>query len=415
MRRGRLALCAVLAVFAAGCDALLDVDVPGAVSSSALGDPNLMPSLVISARGELECALAAYIAGEAFITNEIISSSSFRNFNVWTAHLLELKTQTGPCPTTTNATNAGFYVALASARFQADDAFKRIEAFAEEELPLNKTQSLGLLAGLAGFAYTMLGEGFCEMAIDQGPLMTPAQVFEVGLQRFTTAEQLAQQANDAPVRNMALVGRARVLLNLGRKADAAAAAKQVPAGFVFNATYSTANPRRQNRVFLNNQQNRYVTFPAEYRGLTVGGVADTRVRIDGPTGLGQDAKTPFYSQAKYPAANSPIPIATWREAQLIVAEAELGQSAVDRINALRDLARLPRYAPANVADNQAILAQVIEERRRELFLEGHRLSDMLRFRIPFPTGLNHLGEPYGPTTCLPLPDAEYNGNSNLTR
>ncbi|MGH7551872.1 MAG: RagB/SusD family nutrient uptake outer membrane protein, partial [Longimicrobiales bacterium] len=204
-------------------------------------------------------------------------------------------------------------------------------------------------------------------------------------------------------------------LNLGRKADAATAAKLVPSGFAFNATYSTANPRRQNRVFLNNQQNRYVTFPAEYRGLTIGGVADTRVRIDGPTGLGQDARTPFYTQAKYPGANSPIPIATWREAQLIVAEAELGQSAVDRINALRDLARLPRYAPTNVADNQAVLAQVIEERRRELFLEGHRLSDMLRFRISFPSGLNHLGEPYGPTTCLPLPDGEYNGNSNLTR
>ncbi|MGH7552795.1 MAG: hypothetical protein ACREMQ_07170, partial [Longimicrobiales bacterium] len=206
-RHGRFALCGLLALPVAGCDALLDVDVPGAVSSSALGDPNLMPSLVTSARGELECALASYIAGEAFMTNEMISSSSFRNFNVWTAHLLELKTQTGACPTTTNATSAGFYVALASARFQADDAFKRIEAFAEDELPLNKTQTLGLLAGLGGFAYTMLGEGFCEMAIDGGSLMTPAQVFEKALERFTTAEQLAQQANDAPVRNLALVGR----------------------------------------------------------------------------------------------------------------------------------------------------------------------------------------------------------------
>jgi hypothetical protein len=40
---------------------------------------------------------------------------------------------------------------------------------------------------------------------------------------------------------------------------------------------------------------------------------------------------------------------------------------------------------------------------------------MLRLRIPFPTGLNHLGEPYGPVTCHPLPDVEWDGNQNLQR
>jgi tetratricopeptide (TPR) repeat protein len=414
-RRCRPLLCGLLVFFVGGCNQLLDVDVPGAVPSSALDDPTLMPSLAAAARGEVECALAAYISGEALLTNELISASSFRNFNVWTAHLLEIKTSTGACPTALNTSNAGFYVALSSARFTADDAFKRVEAFTPEQLGINKPQTLAMLAGMAGYAYTLLGEGFCQMAIDGGPLMTRAQVFEKALERFVTAEQLAQQANDAPLRNLALVGRARILLNLGRKADAATAAKQVPSGFVFNATYSTANARRNNRVFLNVQSNRFLTVAPEFRNLTVGGMPDTRVRVDGPTGLGQDAKTPFYAQTKYPTASSPIPLATWREAQLIIAEAELGQSAVDRINALRDLARLPRYAPANVADNQAILAQIIEERRRELFLEGHRLNDMLRFNIPFPTGLNHLGEPYGPTTCHPLPDAEWDGNPNITR
>ncbi|MDP2957583.1 MAG: RagB/SusD family nutrient uptake outer membrane protein [Longimicrobiales bacterium] len=412
--RTRLMLCVLLVVLVSGCDALLDVKVPGAVASTALDDPRLMPSLVIAARGELECALGTYITGQALIANEMITSTSWRPINIWGGHLEELRTQTGPCPETTSSTTTGFYVSLSSARFQADDAFKRIDAFSANEVP-TKTQAQAMLAGMAGYAYTMLGEGFCEMAIDGGPLMTPAQVFEKALERFAKAGELAQQANDAALRNLSLVGRARVLINLGRKAEAAAAAKGVPPGFVFNATYSTANPRRQNRVYLTVQNNKFLTFPPEYRNLTVGGTADRRVPVTGPSGLGHDAKTPFFTQAKYGTANSPIPIATWREAQLIIAEAELGQSAVDRINALRDAAGLPRYSPANVNDNQAVLGQVIEERRRELFLEGHRLGDMLRFKIPFAQGLNHIGEPYGPITCLPLPDGEYDGNPNITR
>jgi hypothetical protein len=66
------------------------------------------------------------------------------------------------------------------------------------------------------------------------------------------------------------------------------------------------------------------------------------------------------------------------------------------------------------AEAANIEATVLEERRRQLFSEGHRLGDMLRNDIPFPTGTNHKGQTYGPTTCLPLPDQERLNNPNLT-
>jgi starch-binding outer membrane protein, SusD/RagB family len=410
-----LLACALPALALSACNKLLDVNVPGAVSSTALDSPDLMASLVTAARGQVECAVGSYIAGEGFLTNEFWSSSSFRNFNVWDAHLLEIKTQTGPCPTATGTSTPGFYVALAGARFQTDDAYRRISAFSADQLSFNKTQALGTLAALAGYSYTLLGEGFCQMAIDGGAMMTRAQVFAKALDKFTDAETLATQASDATTLNLAHVGKARILLNLGRKPEAAAAAKLVPQGFPFNATNSTSNALRNNRVYLNNYANQFITIAPEYINLTVNGVPDARVVIQNANRLGQDSKTPLYYQTKYTLANSPIPIASWREAQLIIAEAELGQSAVDHINVLRDFYKLPRYAPADVNDAQAVLKQVIEERRRELFLEGQRLNDMLRFNIPFPTGPNHLGEPYGPTTCAPLPDAEYDGNPNISR
>lgn len=404
----------VLVLTLGACDSLLDVNVPGAVDAADLENPQLMPSLVAAALGEVECATAHYVDGTAILADEYIVSAFWRNFNIWGARLAELDTWTGPCQSGLGASNLGFYVALSRARFMTDDAFVRIEGFSEGELSINRTQTLATLAAYSGYAHTMLGEGFCEMAIDGGPLMTRAAVFEAALGKFTTAEQLARSAGDASIQNMALVGQARNLLNLGRPAEAAAAARQVPQGFVRNATFSTGDPRRHNRVSVNSHRNLFTSVSPRYRDLTVEGEPDVRVGVTDTGRTGHDNLTPLFLQTRYPDFDSPIPLASWREAQLIVAEAELGQSAVDRINTLRDYHGLPRWQPANVDDQQAILAQVIEERRRELFLEGHRLNDKLRFNIPFPTGANHKGEPYGPVTCLPLPRVERDANPNIT-
>jgi starch-binding outer membrane protein, SusD/RagB family len=397
----------------AGCESLLEVDVPGAVTAESLDNPQMATSLLVGAVGELECALGQYIEGTAMLSDEVISSSFWRNYNVWGAKLQELNTWTGPCQDSVDASNLGFYIALSRARFMTDDAFERIGAFNEADLPLNKAQAQAQLAAYGGYALTMIGEGFCEAAIAGGPVLTRAGVFELADARFASALTLAQQAGDASLLNTARVGRARVLMNLGRKAEAAALAREVPAGFTRNATYSTVTGRRYNRVWVNSVRNRYLSVAPAYRGLTVGGEPDVRVRLTDTGTVGHDNFTELFLQTKYPAANSPIPIASWREAQLIVAEAELGQSAVDRINALRTFHNLPLYTPPAL-DDATILAQVLEERRRELFMEGHRLNDKLRYNLPFPTGLNHKDEPFGPTTCMPLPNVERFSNPNIS-
>ena len=106
-----------------------------------------------------------------------------------------------------------------------------------------------------------------------------------------------------------------------------------------------------------------------------------------------------------------MPIASWGEAQLIIAEAEGGQAAVDAINRLHTAAGLPAFSSS---DSATIIAQVYEERRRELFLTGHRINDMLRLGIPFDSGNDAKGQPFGTTTCLPLPDVETLNNPNFT-
>ena len=66
-----------------------------------------------------------------------------------------------------------------------------------------------------------------------------------------------------------------------------------------------------------------------------------------------------------------------------------------------------------------MLATIVEDRRRELFLEGHRLGDMRRLSIPlnpasgtaYPGG----GGLYGTQTCFPLPDVERVNNPNIPK
>jgi hypothetical protein len=213
--------------------------------------------------------------------------------------------------------------------------------------------------------------------------------------------------NNANLLNAAYIGRARVRLDLKNYAGAAADAKQVTnTAYVFNATYGTQPVRRYNTTVAAGTINAHESIAPEYRGLTVGTVADSRVPVikDPKRTNGQDGLTPLWIQTKYTALDSPLPIASWDEAQLIIAEAEPA-SAVAALNNIRTKYSLPAYVGAGS------LADVQEERRRTLFLTGHRIGDMLRWSIPFATGRNQKGVPYGDLTCLPLPSSETIGRT----
>jgi hypothetical protein len=125
-------------------------------------------------------------------------------------------------------------------------------------------------------------------------------------------------------------------------------------------------------------------------------------------GPGFDGVTPLWTSDKWPERSTPVPIASWEEAQLIIAEAAAqtgdAATAVGIINDLHARAGLPPYDPAT---DGPLMDHIIQERSRELFQEGgHRLHDMLRFDLPFFEGTDHIGGTYGNTTCFPLPLVE---------
>jgi hypothetical protein len=303
----------------------------------------------------------------------------------------------------------GFYTPLQQARFQLDEAATRVTAFSAAQVP-TRTKILTEMLAYAGYAYTLLAEGMCDMTVDGGPRMTRAQVLAIAEKRFTDAIAIA--GADASLKNMATVGRARVRLDLGNLSGAATDAAAIPTGFVRNAEYSETTPTRENRLYNLTVRNDYLSVGEAYRGLTVGTQPDPRVRVTDMKRRGSDNTTPVFQQQKFIGSGAvPLPIASWNEAQLILAEAVGGQAGIDAINRVRAANGVTAPLVADPASD--ITALVIEERRRQLFSEGHRLNDMLRKNIPFITGVNRKGQTFGTVTCVPLPDVETQNNPNF--
>lgn len=209
-------LMALLLLGATACDSLLEVKIPGRVPASTLDDPLLAPTLVVGALGEFECAYAQYVVTTGVLAEEYLISGFLLASNIWGRRWRpNIVTTSGDC-----GGSYGYYTPLQRARFMAEDGFRRVEGFADADVP-GKTGMLAQLAAYGGYSYALLGEGFCEMAIDGGSLMTRTQVWTKAEEWFSRAIDLAQTAGDADIRNMALVGRARVRLNLGKGAEAA--------------------------------------------------------------------------------------------------------------------------------------------------------------------------------------------------
>ncbi|HEY7395832.1 MAG TPA: RagB/SusD family nutrient uptake outer membrane protein [Gemmatimonadaceae bacterium] len=398
----------------AACNSLLDVENPGRVPTTALSDPAYAPTLYASALGAFECAFANYIVTAGTLTQEYITSNSFVNSNVWGWRGVETRTEPGSCPGNRTATSMGFYSPMQQARFLAEDAVTRISAFTDAQVP-GRANMLAELSAYEGYALTLLGEGMCQMTVDNGPLMSRADTWQLALLKFEDALSYAGgNTVVSDIASMAHVGLARTYLDLADLSHAALDALMVPAGFVRISEYSESTPARENRVYNMTVRNDFLSVGPAYRNLTVGSTPDPRVKVIDAGRNGQDQVTRQWTQQKFIGSGAaPINLASYIEAQLIYAEAvavsdpDASRDAINRVRAVAGV------SPLDGTEGSDLTAVVLEERRRQLFSEGTRLGDMLRKNIPFPSGVNFKNQLFGPMTCVPLPDVEMLNNPNL--
>jgi starch-binding outer membrane protein, SusD/RagB family len=420
--------CSAVLLVAAACKELtsLEQDAPSRVLARDVVAPANAQLLVTSAISDYECALAQYIVATGLVGDELIDAQLAQVGWDYDRRTIAPSMTTYAGATCTSGQVPALYTPIQVARFQADVILTALEGWTDTEVA-NRTDLIGQAAAHAGYSLTLLGEGMCSAAINGGPEVTRAQVFAEAEARFDKAIAAATTANNASILNMARVGRARVRLNQNKTAEARADAILVTSGFVRNGSYSgpPAPNRRQNLVNTQQFIGLYAAVDSSFRNLTFAGVADPRVAVVDAGVVGQDRVTRIWRTSKYPTAASPIPIASYDEAQLIVAEVDAGTgtpagiaSAVTIINDLHTRAGIPVYAGGTAAEVQA---QVREERRRELFLEGQRFNDIIRFNVtlspaagqPFPIKGGVYGSERGNQACFPLPDLEKNNNPNF--
>ncbi|HUE96642.1 MAG TPA: RagB/SusD family nutrient uptake outer membrane protein, partial [Longimicrobiaceae bacterium] len=128
---------------------------------------------------------------------------------------------------------------------------------------------------------------------------------------------------------------------------------------------------------------------------------------------------PVVSQAKYMAIDASIPMARWAEAQLIRADIAHASNdlptAIGHVNALRDVHSLPNYTVA-APTAQEVKDLILEERRREFFLEGRWAGTKILENLWFPLGEGAVptGYQYLEGTCMLMPEVEYELNPNLS-
>ncbi len=316
--------------------------------------------------------------------------------------------------------------------------------FVLESVVPGQVSNIAELYGLLGYTQNFFGELYCsgvpfsvetDSGTEFGESLTTAQVYELAVGNFDKA--IAGAGTRTDVKNMASIGKARVLLNQGQFAAAAAAVAGIPTSFKYQTFYSTASNGQNNSVWgaLLNGVTRYAVVNNEgTNGMAwLQTPADPRIPWQASTRTGfNGTSTNLPNILKYGSVaatrNAPVTLADGVEARLIEIEAGLQantQAARDAafasLNTLRATGISPAMDPiaGSAPTTQAAAVDLLfKERAFWLYLTGHRLGDLRRLirqygrsaNSVFPTGNlpSPLAGTYGEGVNLPIPFDETN-------
>lgn len=417
---------ALATVVLAACDLnkTLSVEPANLIPAVTLEKPENAVLLVTGAASDYDCAFNSYVVVGALIGEEL--EDALQTADRWPYDQRNVVAN-GVRYSQNSCTALGVYTPLQAARVSANNVRRLLEGWTDAEVP-NRQLLIARVSAYEAWSQLHLAEAFCETVfssvsgenINWGGKITRAQALDSAIARFTATLDAAQGivgASADSIRNFALVGRARAYQDKGDMASARADAALVPANFVWNVTASNSNTRRQNRVY---QESNITTTPSSSVGARYRTMNDPRVPVQNLNRLSNGTNVPLWAQRKYTAVTSPIPAATGAEMQLLIAEADI---ATNRANTLAIIATFraaggqPAYAGTTPAED---LAEIIDQRRRALFLTGTHLGDIIRYNLTVspsagsttPWG-QQFGTDQGSQLCMPLPEVEFLNNPLL--
>ncbi|HET9984505.1 MAG TPA: RagB/SusD family nutrient uptake outer membrane protein [Longimicrobiales bacterium] len=452
----RLGAVAAAVVAVAACDKILDVNNPGALEAPKLNNPTYIDLMANGVVGEFQqmthwdWIYAAKFSGE--VTNHHVY---FEEGDIGRRDIGD--------PSSNGTYQLAVYNPLHRVRWLADSVTSRIKALEGDSA--GRDLRLARVLAYAGYSYVYIGEQLCASPINTGPLKTSDEILAMAPPRFDEAIKVAaaaktwalgQPSNAAMQRyiagadsitNFARVGAARASLDLNKKAEAIAYASAVTPAWTSDASAATRGFQFWAPFLDASVNNRWWQVAAQASGggsREVGldgtmfdGISDPRVpqqRLtvsDGTNGGGTPpgVNVPKSSEAfsTYDGTlvgaeitkSAALRLASAIEARYILAEAQGKNAAnIDFVNNRRAVAGMAPLPPT--VDDVTYRNALIEQRARELFLDGHRLGDIRRYKKNY--GLDfYLHGPYpasstlqyGSLECFPLTLSEVQGNPNL--
>lgn len=443
LRRGQIALAALAAFGLAACsqvDELMEANNPAAIQEDQLDDETLVTVLANSVVARFAAEYGEPVIWLAsHITDEQVSGINWPTTQELGARRLTF--DAGPAN--------DMFRALSRSRFMADSVATRLSTLLEDP---GSDRRMAMVLAYGGYAYTLMAETMCDATINVGAeRYTPAQLADMAIAKFQAAIPVAQAAGADDVLNLAYTGLARAAMAADDPTLAMQAASNVDSDFIWWVEYKEGalTFELDDNVTGNNHTigvhprlvKEWGTFGET---VPVEDQTDPRVQFNPEPRTGHDARTILYtpyqplSYSGYTGtlqtdADAPvlfnndtdIRLGSYLDAMHNYYEAAgptgTGPegTTLQFVNARRAVGG---QAPVVLVGDE-LMAELREQRARDLFLGGFRLGDLRRWKrqgiddpdSQFPTG-NHINVTlgvYGDVECFPIPIAEYVGNPNI--
>ncbi|HYW06699.1 MAG TPA: hypothetical protein VE913_07075 [Longimicrobium sp.] len=417
----RLLLVFGLAGLASGCDSLLEVDNPATYAAEDLNDPAVAPVMVNGVLARFNAMYDDLALYSAIITDEAVTGHNFE-----TIQRVDLRQIT--------KLNSDVYAALQFTRAAADSFEARLVRIQPDSA--NRALGIARVQAYGAMTYVLLGEFLCLAPIEgTQDAISSDSMFRIAISTANRAiaTGTASSTSGSGVRGDSMVALARLAaarahLNLGEKAQAATFAALVPYDTIqpleFRANYNILN---LNSVFFGSTSgtNHNLGVDVAFRNLN-----DPRVRHFAQGRTGHDQRTILFTPFQGPSFSGYAPTATGGaaftregsirfasglEARYILAEAQgVNAANLTFINRRR---LIGNQAPLVSPTEAQFLAAVMDQRRRDFFLDGHRIGDLRRYKRLysqnfFPTGAHPTPDRgnYGTDECFVPTQAEITGN-----
>lgn len=399
----------VLLVAASGCN-MFDTNVknPNAIDEAALGDASSAPTLANGLNSAMTRMITSVYGPYSVSSDELTWVGSRENWGQLDA---------GDVSDPINEYNDAAYPFASEVRWLSNYTIDRLEGF-DKAGSLRNRADLARTYVYAAIAYITIGDNYDDfvLASDRTNPAAPVgpanmiQVYDSAVVYLDRALPIAQSLKNTDLQAQILGLRARtkfskavwhllkparttpanpLVSDAGATADATAALAVMPSNYRYRVIATTANTGTNNvGSEMNSRQEiraggDYINpDPSKSNLQPLPGLAGIKL-VDPVSGQPDPVTAKNIDDCCRVSSTTLIPftLTSWKEMQLILAEAALAQNNATefktRINAVRTADALPAWDGTTPAARDML----IHERRVNLFLQSRRLHDLYRFGL----------------------------------